>query len=70
MMYTLVYKHRGKWHCYYSDPCLDMVKRQREWLLNHEYPPMCYIIKTQPEVEDIQETVGRFIHAVDLVPNN
>ena len=65
MSYTLVIKHNGKWQPFYTNARIASVKAERERLLNAEYPPICYIIKTDEDVEPIADTVSRFVHAVE-----
>lgn len=65
MSYTLVIKHNGKWQAFYTNARMSSVKAERERLLNTEYPPICYIIKTDEAVESVTDTVGRFVHAME-----
>lgn len=64
--YTLVCKHMGKWRTCMTDTDIGNVKREREALLNMEIPAICYIIKTDEDVEPVQDTVSRFVYAIDL----
>lgn len=65
IMYTLVINHRNQWQKFYSNASLHSVKAERERLMNVEYPPVCYILKTDMNETTEDATVTEFRQKMD-----